>query len=123
MDGTITIRTFDDAHLWNPELRALMQKIEVVENAEFTRAFKQLPQQHCTRVTVVTNSGERLVGESGGEQNDLAAQKSDAQIVEKFQELTEDFLGAKRVHAILDRLWHLDDLESVAVIPPDFVLG
>jgi len=43
--------------------------------------------------------------------------------VEKFQGLTEDFLGAKRVHAILDRLWRLEDLKSVAVIPADFVLG
>ena len=64
--------------------------------------------EHRTRVTVVTSSGERLVGETGGDQDDLAAPKSDAQIEEKFRGLTEDVLGAKRVNAILDRLWHLE---------------
>ena len=39
MDGTVTPRSFNDAHLWNPELRALMQKIEVVENEEFTQSL------------------------------------------------------------------------------------
>ena len=43
MDGTVTLRSFNDAHLWNPELRALMQKIEVVENEEFTKAYERLP--------------------------------------------------------------------------------
>ena len=26
IDGTITPRSFNDAHLWNPELRALVRK-------------------------------------------------------------------------------------------------
>ena len=30
MDGTVTLRSFNDAHLWNPELRALLPKVEVV---------------------------------------------------------------------------------------------
>ena len=109
MDGTVTLRSFNDAHLKNPELRALMQRIEVVENERFTQAFEQLPPEHRARVTVLTNSGERLVGETGGDNEDLSAPRSDAQIDEKFRGLTEDFLGAKRVNAILDRLRRLED--------------
>jgi 2-methylcitrate dehydratase len=126
MDGTVTLRSFNDAHLWNPELRALMQKIEVVENAEFTRAFEREPPQHRARVTVVTDGGERLVAESGGDSDGLSAQiwaTNDAQIAEKFRALTEDYLGAKQVHAILDRLWHLEEMTNVAEIPPAFVLA
>jgi len=123
MDGTVTPRQFDDAHIWNPELRALMQKIEVVENEEFTNAYERLPVEHRTRITVVTCGGQRLVGETGGGEDDVAAQKSDAQIEEKFRGLSEEFLGAKRVNTILDRLWHLEDFENVAEIPPAFVLG
>ncbi len=33
MDGTVTLRSFNDAHLHNPELHALIEKIEVAENA------------------------------------------------------------------------------------------
>ena len=122
MDGTVTPRQFNDAHLWNPELRALLQKIEVVSNEEFTQAYERLPVVHRTRVTVVTHNGERLVGESGGDQGDLSENKSDAEIADKFRGLTEDFLGAKRVNAILDRLWHLENLRNVSEIPPAFAL-
>jgi len=126
MDGKFTLRSFNDAHLWNPDLRGLMQKIEVVENAEFTKAFEQQPQQHRTRLTVLTNSGERRVAESGGNQDGPSAQiwaKNDSQIVEKFRGLTEEYLGTRQVNAILDRLWNLEDLTNVAEIPPYFVLA
>ena len=126
IDGTVTLRSFSDAHLWNPELRALMQKIEVVENAEFTKAFEGVPVAEHARITVVTNSGERLMsehlGEAGGDKDDLAAPKSDAQIEEKFRGLTEDSLGAKQVNSVLDRLWHLENLGNIAEIPSAFVL-
>lgn len=123
MEGTVTLHSFNDAHLWNPDLRALMKKIEVIENDEFTKAYWKLPQQHRSRVTVVTRSGEQLVGEAGGDQDDLAAPKTDARIEQKFRGLTEDVFDAKRVNAILDRLWHLEELGNVAEIPPAFVLG
>jgi 2-methylcitrate dehydratase len=122
LDGTVTMRSFDEAHLRNPELRRLMQKIKVVANADFTRAFEGIPRVNRTRVTVLMERGERIIGESGGEGDDMAAQKSDQQIVGKFRGLTEDVLGTHRVAAVLDRLWHLDEVSDVAVIPGDFVL-
>jgi hypothetical protein len=46
---------------------------------------------------------------------------SDAEIAAKFLGLTEEFLGAGRAKAILDRLWSLEDLEDVAQVPRDCV--
>ncbi len=123
LDGKVTLRSFDDTHLSHQGIRALMRKTEVTENDEFTRAYQRVPQQHRSRVTVLTKSGERLVGESGGDNDDLAAPRSDAQIEEKFRELTEDYLGAKRVNAILARLWDVDQMSQVAEIPPMFILS
>lgn len=122
-DGTVTLHSFDDAHLWNPELRALMKKIEVVENAGFTKAYKQVPQEHRARVVVVTNSGERLAADAGGDADDLAAPKSAAQIEEKFRSLAQESLSQKRADALLEQLWKLEDLRDVGVIPPGFLLG
>ena len=122
LDGTVTPRSFNEAHLANPELIALMQKIEVVIDDEYTKAYVQMPVRHSARVTVVTNSGERMVGETGGDQDDLSTPKTDAQIIEKFRGLTEDFLGSKRVKSTLDSLWGLDSMADVTVIPPAFVL-
>ena len=122
MDGTVTLRSYNDARLWNPQLRALMQKIKVVENKEFTQLYNREPQEHHTRVTLVTDSGERLEARTGGDQDDLAMPKSDKQVSEKFREFTEDFLGSKRVSAILDKLWHLEEIKDMAEVPPLFVL-
>jgi 2-methylcitrate dehydratase len=123
MEGSLTPRSFNDAHLWNPQLRALMHKVEVVENEDFTRAYAREPQEHRTRVTVVMDDGERLVGETGGGEDDVAAQWTDAQISAKFRGLSEEFLGAKQVNSILERLWHLEEMRDVAAIPPAFVLA
>jgi len=121
MDGTVTPKQFDEAHLRDPGLRALLAKIEVVANDEFTRAYEKLPVEHHTRVNVVTRGGERLVGEAGGDKGDLAQPKSDAQIGEKFLGTTEAFLGPGRAKSMLERLWRLDRMESVAGIPAGFV--
>lgn len=120
MDGTVTPRQFDDAHLRSPELRALLAKIEVVSNDEFTRAYEKLPVEHRTRVHVAMRGGERVTGEAGGDQGDLSERKSDAQIAEKFRGLTEQFLGAARANAMLERLWALDTLKDIAPVPAGF---
>lgn len=121
MDGTVTPRQFDDAHLRSPDLRALLAKIEVVTNDEFTKAYEKLPVEHRTRVSVVTSGGERLVGEAGGDKGDLSQPKSDAQITEKFLGVTEEFLGPGRARAALERLFRLEALDNAARIPNDFV--
>jgi 2-methylcitrate dehydratase len=121
--GKVTSRSFNDAHLWDPGLRSLLPKIRVVENKQFTEAYEKLPVEHHTRVTVAMKDGQLLVGETGGDADDHAREMSDEKVMEKFRAFTEDVLGAKQVTQILDRLWHLDELENVAVIPPDFVLG
>ncbi len=120
IDGWVDQHSFDDDKLWNPELRALLAKVEVVEDKEFTRVYGQMPVEYRTRVVVTTVDGERIVGESGGEHGGLAEPWSDEQISDKFRGLTEDMLGTKRVNEILERLWNLDDMKDVADIPPAF---
>ena len=104
-------------------MRALLQKVEVVANDEFTRDYKKTPVIHRARITVVSRNGERLVGESGGDHGDLSDVKSDAQIEQKFRSLTEDTLGAQRVNSILARLWDLETVTDIAEIPPAFVVA
>ncbi len=122
LEGTLTPRSFDDAHLWNPALRALLPKIDVQVSEEFSNAYKRHPREHLARVTVVRSDGKRLVGEAGRDEDALSTPKTDAQISAKFRRLTEDVLGAKRAAAVLDRLWHLDEISDVAELPPLLVL-
>jgi len=117
-DGTVTLASFDDAHLLDSELRALMQKVEVVENAAFTQAYERLPQQNHARITVTMNNGQTVTGAAGGDADDLAAPKSAAQVDAKFRGLSEGLLGTRGIDAILERLWALEDVKDVADIPP-----
>ena len=121
--GTVTLQSFSDAHLFDPAVRALMQKVEIVENDAFTRAYEGVPQQHPARVTVITRNGERRVGDAGGDADDLAAPRTDAQMEDKFIGLTDELLGNRRSREALDLLWNLDELPDVAALAPALALG
>ena len=137
LEGTITTRSVDAAHLANQDIRTLMTKIDVVENAEFTKLFNKkvlddhpllnshdrLPSEHWARIIVTTGDGRQHSAETGGDIDDLSVQKKDDQIDAKFRMLTEDVLGSKRVNSILDRLWHMEDMKQVACIPRAFVIA
>ena len=62
IDKRVTPASFGDARLWSPELRALLPKIEVVTNDEFTAAYERVPVEHRTRVTAVLKNGRRVSG-------------------------------------------------------------
>jgi 2-methylcitrate dehydratase PrpD len=113
----VTSQSFDEAHLRNPALRALLKKVTVVVNDEFNKMYKRTPVEHHSRVTVVLADGRTLTGETGGDSDDLSFEKTDAQIEEKFRGLTGGFLDSTRANGVLDLLWHLDEIEDVSVIP------
>ncbi len=117
IDKRVTPPSFEDARLWSPELRALLPKIEVVANDEFTAAYERVPVRHCTRVTVTLRSGEQLTGEAGGDQGDLSQPKTDAEIEDKFRGLAEGVLGSRRADAALGALWSLENAADVSEIP------
>jgi len=123
IDGTITPLQFNEAHLWSPQLRSLLPKIQVVENPEFTRIYHRVPVEHPARVTVEFTDGQRVVGESGGRNGDLSNPKSDAEIEAKFRGMAEDFIGKRQCDVLLEQLWSLEKLQSVANIPPAFMFA
>ena len=120
VDGTVTPRSFDDAHLRDPVLRTLLSKVELREHDEFTSAYERTPVQYRSCVTAVSKRGERFVGETGGAHGDLSDAMSEAEVSQKFQALVEPVLGADGTRRVLDALWHLEDSRDVSRIPPMF---
>ena len=116
IDGTVTAYSFDEQHLRDPQLRQLMAKVEIVEDEEFTSAYKALPQTHRSRVSVYTAGGECFEAEAGGDEDDLAANKSDAWIERKFRAMAEDALGAQRCGALLSTIWALEKCTDVGSV-------
>jgi 2-methylcitrate dehydratase len=117
VDKRVTPNSFADERLWSPELRALLPKIKVVANPEFTAAYERVPVEHRTRVTVLLKSGERVTGYAGGAEGDLSQPKSDSDIEEKFRSLTEGYLGNDRVGIAFSALWRLESMPQVSEIP------
>jgi len=121
LDGTITLRSFDDSHLRNRDLRDLMQRIELRENEDFTRAFNAEPVEHRARITLHLDDGQTRSAEIDGG-DDRRAQSDVGQISGKFRGLTEDLLGKARVDRILERLRRIEETADMAALPPEFVL-
>jgi 2-methylcitrate dehydratase len=123
LDKRLTPASFDDARRSSAELHALLPRIEVVSNAEFTAAYERVPVEHRTRVTALMKDGRRVSGYAGGDAGDLSQQKTHAQIEAKFRDLTEAQLGAQGTATALSSLWQLDRMTDVARIPTLFAFA
>lgn len=114
-DGAVTLRSFSEKRLQDPALRALIQKVRVVEQPEFTASY---PRSMSTRVTVRTGSGKELVRQVdfplGHPQNPM----SDQQVEEKFRRLAAGKLGRAKAGKILDAVWNLETLRDVGALMP-----
>jgi 2-methylcitrate dehydratase len=114
---------------WRPETRETADHsipyvvaAALMSNADFTKAYESVPVGHSTRVEVVTTSGERHVGEVNSIKGDTRDPMTDGEIEDKFRNNTRDILSSERARVIMDRLWHLEEMEDVAEIPPALVL-
>lgn len=123
IEGTVTHDSFDKAHLANTEIRTLTKKVRVEANDEFTKAYERIPVQHRTRVAVTMNDGRVIVGNAGGDENDLSAPCTNAKIDEKFRKLAGSALGEKRLNEALGTLWALQDVANVNVLATGLVIS
>lgn len=122
-DGSVGPRQFKDDRLWDPKLRALIQKVEVVASDEFTEAYERYPREHHTRVTVQTKQGKTVVGIAGGKDHeDMGKAKTVEETERKFKELVEDYLGPRPTQDVLNRMWRLDSIDNVREIPGLFAV-
>jgi 2-methylcitrate dehydratase len=112
-DGHVGPGQFDEVHLADPEVRAVLNVLECVENPDFTRQYDQTPVIHRTSVKVTTSMGAQVVGESGGPFGDIGDPFTRAELEQKFSGLTEEFLGPSRSRAALEQLWGLDELTDL----------
>ncbi len=123
LKGTVTLKSYTEAGLWDADVRALMKKIVVVENPEFTAAHQREPQECRSRITITLKNGKELIGLAGGKNGEMSDPISDDQISDKFRALSEDDLGVQRAAVLLEKLWHLEDIKDMSVLPADFVIA
>ncbi|MEW6253764.1 MAG: MmgE/PrpD family protein, partial [Planctomycetota bacterium] len=108
-DRMVTPKQFKDERLWDERLRAQMKKVKVVANADFERAF---PAKQCTRVTITTTDGRRLVAERDVPKGDPRDPLTLEDLQNKFDALAEPIMSAKRRAQVRDLVFGLEELKD-----------
>ena len=110
MFGTVESRHFDDGFLKDPDLLELVAKVNVsVSNEANARA----PEAMLCDFEVVTKSGEKHSVQVAYHKGHYKNPLTDNEVDTKFRSLAQEHLPAERVDALLDSLWHLEDVQNV----------
>ena len=115
LDGTVTLKSFDEQRLADPAVHALMAKIRVVEQAEFTGWY---PQAMPTRITVRTASGKEYVKQVDFPLGHPRNPMSDREVEEKFRSLAAGTLNRARAGKLIETVWRLETLKDIGALFP-----
>lgn len=109
-DGGVYPNSFSDEKLFDPRIRTLLGKIEVVANDEIDALF---PGTKRAIATLETNDGRRFVETvdhaKGSPENPL----SDDELIAKFRANAAGVLDHKRQDAIIEATWDFDRCPDV----------
>lgn len=103
--GSVRLSAFEPQRLADPQIRALMQRIELTVDHELDASF---PGQRAARVTIETHNGHSERYLQPTRKGDPEQPLSDAELDGKFLELAAPVIGPAEAKALLGRLWHLD---------------
>lgn len=105
MDGRIATTSFDDARLHDPATLAVMNRIEITENPDYTRHY---PDKLLTRIELLTRDGRRIEISAQYPKGHALNPMSDDDVNTKFAMTCDDALDAAQRDALLDALWRID---------------
>jgi 2-methylcitrate dehydratase PrpD len=95
-----------------------MQRIECVADAELSKTF---PRQRAARVEIELADGRKLAHFQPTRKGDPEMPLTDAELNEKFLELTTPVVGDATARDLLNRLWKLETEKSVDLAPDERV--
>jgi 2-methylcitrate dehydratase PrpD len=103
--GSVRLDAFVPERLGDPDVRALMQRIECVADAGLSKAF---PRQRAAQVEIELADGRRLAHFQPTRKGDPEMPLTDGELNDKFLELATPVLGDAKARALLERLWKLE---------------
>ena len=112
--GDVQEEHFDDAHVFDPAIRALTRKIKIKPSAE---ADKHMP--HAMRVffKLVTKSGQTFETVVDHHKGHWKNPMDDTDIEKKFRTLARKVLPDTKIDELLARLWKLENISDAGEIP------
>ena len=103
--GSVRLNAFLPDRLNDGEVRALMQKIECVADAELSKGY---PTQRAAQVEIETNDGRKYAHFQPTRKGDPEMPLTDDELDDKFMELAMPVIGEAPARALLAQLRGLD---------------
>ena len=110
LDGEVTRGTFDMERIRDPERLALLKRVTVRRDPEFSRRY---PEALSVRVSMETEAGEVLTRQVDYPLGHCNNPMSDAQVEEKFRRLSAGRVPDTQVDELLRRLWSLEREQDI----------
>ena len=112
--GDVQEEHFDDAHVFDPAIRALTRKVKIQASAE---ADKHMPAAMRCYFKLITKSGATHSTVVDHHRGHFKNPMSDADIEKKFRTLAKKVLPDAKIDTMLARLWKLEDTTDAGEIP------
>jgi 2-methylcitrate dehydratase len=113
MDGEVSLDQFTTERIADPALRALMERIAVVRNAELTQGY---PEGIPNRLEVTLRSGEQLTHQVTYPRGHARNPMTDAEVEEKFGRLAAPVLSREQIDRCLKTLWRLEEIDDTGQV-------
>lgn len=110
MDGTVTLRQFDQERLQSKALRNLTAKVECREKKEYTDAYGV---SYPNKVTIKMNNGKVLAKEIENPKGHPLNPLSRSQIELKFRQNSDGLLSNSKQDQLINCVWDLENLDSI----------
>jgi 2-methylcitrate dehydratase len=109
-DGAVGAAQFTPERIADPALRALIQKVRVVEDPEFSSAYpRAMPNEVVVQLTDGRRDSAKVMIPKGHPQRPL----TDAEVEEKFRTLAQPALGAAAAARLLQQLWRMEEVRTM----------
>lgn len=105
IDGGITLKSFTLERIADPAMKALMNRIKISENKEFTAQF---PGKLVTQIELLTRGGQRLVETAQYPKGHRNNPMTDDDVNNKFAMVCEGVMPTAQRDALRAALWNID---------------
>ena len=119
VDGEITEKQFSMKRISDPELRALVQKVNVYPSEECDKDYYP---GTPSIVEVVTKSGEKYSSKVIHPRGSYRNPMSDGELEEKFKDLVKRHLTPKQIQSGLKRIWNLEKEKNISKLISSFTV-
>ena len=108
--GSVRLNAFAPERLNDPDVRALLAKIEVAADPELSKNY---PNQRAAHVEIETADGRKFAHFQPTRKGDPEMPLSDDELNDKYLELATPVIGAAAARKLLDTLWSLEQRKNV----------